>query len=52
MVEIEERLDRLAELVFENQDLAADGGLRNMKLLTRGGEGSGLRNCPDDFQLP
>src|SRR5678816_1040850 len=44
--------DRFAELVFEEEDLAADCGLGNVKLLTCCSEGSGLRDRPDDFQLP
>jgi len=44
--------DWLAELVFEDQDLAADGRLGDVELVTRSSERSGLRNCPDNFQLP
>jgi hypothetical protein len=44
--------DRLAELVFEEQDLTADGGLGDVKLLTRSREGSGVGDGADDLELP
>ena len=44
--------DRLAELVFEQQDLAADRRLRDMQLLAGGGEGAGVGDGADDLELP
>jgi hypothetical protein len=42
----------LTELVFEQQDLAADGRLRDVQLLTRSREGAGFGDGPDDLELP
>ena len=42
----------LAELVLENQDLPADCGLGDVKLLTGCGKGAGLSDGPNDFELP
>src|SRR5688572_31332348 len=42
----------LAELLLEQQNLAADRRLRDAELLARRGEGAGIRNRADDLQLP
>src|SRR4030095_11252729 len=42
----------LAELVLEDEDLAADRGLRNVQLFSGGRERAGLGDGPDDFELP
>src|SRR5688572_10481841 len=66
MTELEERLagrrdadappdaveDRLAELLLEEQNLAADRRLRDVQLLAGGGERAGVGDSPDDLQLP
>ena len=44
--------DRLAELVFEQQDLPADGRLRDVQLLARRRERAGFGDGADDFELP
>src|SRR6185369_16251529 len=44
--------DRLAEFVLEQQDLAADGGLRDVQLFARGGERAGVGDRADDLELP
>ena len=44
--------DRLAELVLEQQDLAADGRLRDVQLLAGGGERAGVGDGADDLELP
>ena len=44
--------DRLAELVFEQQDLAADGRLGDVQLFAGGRERAGFGNGADDFELP
>ena len=65
MTELENRLSRsgdlhtssqpdeqpLVELVLEQQDLPADGGLGDVKLGTGTGEGAGLSDGADDFEL-
>ena len=43
---------RLPELVFEEQNLAADRRLRDVQLPSACAEGSGLRNRLKDFELP
>ena len=44
--------DRLAELLFEQQDLAADGRLRDVQLFAGGRERAGIGDRADDFELP
>ena len=43
---------RLAELLFEQQNLAADGRLRDAQLLAGGRERSGVGDGADDLELP
>ena len=47
--ETEEQL--LVELFLEQQDLAADGGLREVQLLAGARERSGLRDRPQNLEL-
>ena len=42
---------RLAELLFEQQDLTADGRLRHVQLAPARGERAGLGNGLKDFEL-
>ena len=42
---------RLAELLLEQQDLAADGRLRHVQLAAARGEGSRLGDGLEDFEL-
>ena len=44
--------DRLAELVLEQQDLAADGRLGDVQLFAGGRERAGVGDGADDFELP
>ena len=41
----------LVELLFEQQDLAADGGLREVELLAGARERAGLRDRPQNLEL-
>src|SRR6188768_682889 len=43
--------DRFAELILEQQDLAADGGLRNMQLFARRRERTAVGDGANDFEL-
>ena len=43
--------ERLAELIFEQHDLAADGGLRHVQLPAARRERAGLGNRLQDFEL-
>ena len=43
---------RLAQLVFEEQDLAAHRRLRDVELVPGAGERAGLGNRAEDFELP
>src|SRR5262245_12780609 len=43
---------RLTELVLENENLPADGGLGDVKLVAGRGKGAGLSDGPNDFELP
>ena len=43
--------DRLAELVLEQQDLTADGGLGDVQLFARRGERAAVGDGADDFEL-
>ena len=47
--ETEEQL--LVQLLFEQEDLAADGRLRQMELLAGARERAGLRDRPQNFEL-
>src|SRR4051812_20087537 len=42
---------RFAELVFEEEDLPADGRLGHVQLRTGGGEGAAVRDGADDLEL-
>ena len=44
--------DRLAELLLEQEDLAADRRLRDVQLLAGGRERSGVGDRADDLELP
>ena len=43
---------RLTELFLEQQNLTADGGLRDVELFAGGGEGPGVGDGADDLELP
>jgi hypothetical protein len=43
---------RLVELVFEQQNLTADGGLGEVEVPARAGEGASLRDGAEDLELP
>src|SRR5678815_4318491 len=44
--------DRLSQFVLEQQDLAADGRLRDVQLFARGGERAAVGDRANDLELP